>query len=161
MFEYIEDIYGGKIYVYTDKKAGDKFTLSDLANEIDNMILYSGDSDAVFLDGELTEDSIDAISHSLLCDVKNYPDCYDLDGEDLDDVDILNEFISEAVYEGFDHLYQFYIVDHKAATLLERLGQYVFYNSDLDLHFWGVSVFGMSWDLVDIATVKQDYYRKG
>ena len=49
---------------------------------------------------------------------------------------------------GEDDIFQFYIVDEAGAEILERIGEIIFRNEELDLCVWGVTHFGTSWDYV-------------
>ena len=81
--------------------------------------------------------------------------------EELDD-DMNDEYIAalekqiEELDEDIDKLedpeyydvYQWYIVDDGAVSLLEEAHEIVYYNEELDLYLWGVTHWGTSWDYV-------------
>ena len=46
-------------------------------------------------------------------------------------------------------IYQYFIISERGADILkDYTNEYVFYNSDLDMHVWGVTHWGTSWDYV-------------
>lgn len=45
-------------------------------------------------------------------------------------------------------IFQEYIVTNSGASILEEVGEIVFYNESLDLYIWGVTHWGTSWDYV-------------
>ena len=45
-------------------------------------------------------------------------------------------------------IYQWYIVDYNGATILQKVGEVVYYNDELDMYVWGVTHYGTSWDYV-------------
>ena len=51
--------------------------------------------------------------------------------------------------EHWDEVFQYYIIDDNGARILTELtDELVWYNEELDLHVWGVTHFGTSWDYV-------------
>lgn len=45
-------------------------------------------------------------------------------------------------------VFQWYIVDYNGATILQKVGEIVYYNEELDMYVWGVTHYGTSWDYV-------------
>lgn len=45
-------------------------------------------------------------------------------------------------------VYQWYIVNDGAVSILEEAGELVYYNEALDVNLWGVTHWGTSWDYV-------------
>lgn len=58
-----------------------------------------------------------------------------------EDIDCLED-------EKYYDFYQYFIVDHCGASILEEAGETVWYNERLDLYVWGVTHWGTSWDYV-------------
>lgn len=82
-------------------------------------------------------------------------DCFGLDedGREYDLYDL--ECVEYVPYE----IYQDYIISEHGANFLSKYtNEIVYYNSELDIHIWGVTHFGTSWDyvLTDIKLVKVD-----
>ena len=82
-------------------------------------------------------------------------DCFGLDedGRECDLYDL--ECVEYVPYE----IYQDYIISEHGANFLSKYtNEIVYYNSELDIHIWGVTHFGTSWDyvLTDIKLVKVD-----
>lgn len=50
--------------------------------------------------------------------------------------------------EHIPEIFQFYIVSDNGAEILQEINEIVFYNSALDVHLWGVTHWGTSWDYV-------------
>ena len=64
------------------------------------------------------------------------------------------EFEEDECYE----IYQWYIIsEHGYNVLSELTDEIVYYNNDLDLHLWGITHFGTSWDyvLTNVKIVEQ------
>ena len=75
----------------------------------------------------------------------------DEDGRECGMYDI--EYVEYVPYE----IYQDYIISEHGANFLSKYNnEIVYYNSELDIHIWGVTHFGTSWDyvLTDIKLVK-------
>lgn len=56
-------------------------------------------------------------------------------------------------------IYQDYIISEQGANFLARYtNEIVYYNAELDIHLWGVTHYGTSWDyvLTDIKIIKGD-----
>ncbi len=45
-------------------------------------------------------------------------------------------------------VYQYFIVSHSGAEILEEINEIVYYNEELNLYVWGVTHWGTSWDYV-------------
>jgi len=45
-------------------------------------------------------------------------------------------------------VFQWYIVDDNGATILQKVGEIVYYNEELDMYVWGVTHYGTIWDYV-------------
>lgn len=45
-------------------------------------------------------------------------------------------------------VFQWFIVDDSGAEILREIGEVVLYNEYLDIHLWGVTHWGTSWDYV-------------
>ena len=45
-------------------------------------------------------------------------------------------------------IYQWYIVDYNGATILQKVGEVVYYNDELNMYVWGVTHYGTIWDYV-------------
>ena len=58
-----------------------------------------------------------------------------------------------------DEIYQYFIVSSQGAEILERFGEIVFYNDDLDIYIWGVTHWGTSWDYV-LTNIKLELDRE-
>lgn len=72
-------------------------------------------------------------------------DCFGLDedGRECGMYDL--EFFEYVPYE----IYQDYIISEHGANFLSKYtNEIVYYNSELDIHIWGVTHFGTSWDYV-------------
>lgn len=88
--------------------------------------------------------------------------------EGLGDVILANEIIPKTMAKGFyweieqgtDYneeteeyidIYQYYIISHRAAEILEDVApdEIVYYNEDLDLYIWGVTHYGTPWQSVN------------
>ena len=57
-------------------------------------------------------------------------------------------------------IYQFYIISEYGYKILaEFTDEIVYYNNTLDIHLWGITHFGTSWDyvLTDIKLIKGSY----
>lgn len=54
----------------------------------------------------------------------------------------------EQEQDEYPEIYQYFIVDGNGAEILERYGEIVFYNEELDMYVWGVTHRGTSWDYV-------------
>lgn len=86
----------------------------------------------------------------------------------LGDVILANEVIPQTMAKGFyweieqgtDYneeteeyidIYQYYIISHRAAEILEDVApdEIVYYNEDLDLYIWGVTHYGTPWQGVN------------
>ena len=66
---------------------------------------------------------------------------------------IINEQIDALEWEQHEsenrEIYQYYIINHSGARLLEKLtNEMVYYIPDLDMYIWGVTHFGTSWNYV-------------
>ena len=48
----------------------------------------------------------------------------------------------------YPEIYQYFIVDNNGAEILEECNEIVYYCETLDLHIWGVTHWGTSWDYV-------------
>lgn len=60
-------------------------------------------------------------------------------------------------YEGYQEIYQYYIISQSGFETLQRMtDEIVYYNEELDMYVWGVTHYGTSWDyvLTDIAIKK-------
>lgn len=52
-------------------------------------------------------------------------------------------------YDGYvPEVFQWYIVDYNGATILQEVGEIVYYNDELDMYVWGVTHYGTGWDYV-------------
>jgi hypothetical protein len=75
-----------------------------------------------------------------------------------EDWELLNgDYCNEDGYE-YD-IYQFYIISEYGYEFLrDHTDEIVYYNNELDIHLWGITHFGTSWDyvLTDIKLVKED-----
>lgn len=54
-----------------------------------------------------------------------------------------------------EEVYQWFIVDHWGARLLQQIGEIVYYNETLDMYLWGVTHYGTSWEYV-LTKIKID-----
>lgn len=67
---------------------------------------------------------------------------YEIDGGHESDIDI----------------YQYFIISDYAAEYLERhTEEIIFYIEELNMYIWGVSHFGMSWDMVELDIKTWEY----
>lgn len=48
----------------------------------------------------------------------------------------------------YSDIFQFYIVDHHGAEILQECGEIVYYNDEIGLYVWGVTHWGTSWNYV-------------
>lgn len=75
-----------------------------------------------------------------------------------EDWELLNgDYYNEDGYEY--EIYQFYIISEYGYEFLrDHTDEIVYYNNELDIHLWGITHFGTSWDyvLTDIKLVKED-----
>ena len=84
----------------------------------------------------------------------------------LGDLILNNTIMSETYPEDWElvngcdcdgEIYQFYIISEYGYEFLsEHTDEIVYYNNTLDIHLWGVTHFGTSWDyvLTDIELIK-------
>lgn len=79
------------------------------------------------------------------------------DGYGWDGKEDRDEFIMEMDYP---EIYQTYIIDEHTSEILKDYGEFVYYNEDIDLWFWGVMHWGTSWDYVmgDQYPVRNEQY---
>lgn len=63
-----------------------------------------------------------------------------------DESDEDGEYYDE--WESLPEVFQYYIVDGESATLLQEIGEIVWYNGELDMYVWGVTHWGTSWNYV-------------
>lgn len=70
------------------------------------------------------------------------------DAETSAKIDKLQRDIDCLEDEKYYDVFQWFIVDDNGAEILKDAGEIVYYNSDLDLHLWGVTHYGTSWDYV-------------
>jgi hypothetical protein len=63
-----------------------------------------------------------------------------------------DEYFNHDEYDGnynYVDVFQFYIItDYAAEFLSEHTNEIIYYNSKLDIHLWGVTHYGTSWDYV-------------
>lgn len=50
--------------------------------------------------------------------------------------------------DAYADVFQWYIVSDCGAALLDEANEIVYYNEELDMHVWGVTHYGTSWDYV-------------
>lgn len=63
--------------------------------------------------------------------------------------DVVNGCEYDEESDTYADIYQYYIISDPGARILEELtDEILFYNEELDLHVWGVTHFGTSWDYV-------------
>lgn len=72
------------------------------------------------------------------------------DREDAEAIAEIEEQIQELEYaqDYPPEIYQWYIVDDGGAELLRDVDEVTYYNEALDIHLWGVTHCGTSWDYV-------------
>ena len=70
-----------------------------------------------------------------------------------------NEFIMGMDYP---EIYQTYVIDEHTSEILKDYGEFVYYNEDINLWFWGVMHWGTSWSYVmgDQYPVRNEQYYK-
>lgn len=128
---------------------------------------YSGTEIYYELDGirytpeEMEEKKEELESH--LEEVKNEIDkLYDIETEDErkadeitakiedleEEAESIQADIDELEDERYEEVFQWFIVDHQGAYILEEAGEIVYYNEYLDMYVWGVTHWGTSWDYV-------------
>ena len=66
------------------------------------------------------------------------------------EIDNLNDQIEELEREQNDdkEVFQWFIVDDWGSRLLQEVNEIVYYNETLDMHLWGVTHYGTSWNYV-------------
>lgn len=57
-------------------------------------------------------------------------------------------------------VFQCYIVDDNGATILQEVGEIVYYNDELDMYVWGVTHCGTHWNYV-LTNIKIELDNKG
>lgn len=57
-------------------------------------------------------------------------------------------------------IFQWYIVDDNGATILQEVGEIVYYNDELDMYVWGVTHCGTHWNYV-LTNIKIELDNKG
>lgn len=74
------------------------------------------------------------------------------------EINEINEQIEELESEqdGGQEVFQWFIVDDWGARLLKEINEIVYYNETLDMHLWGVTHYGTSWDYV-LTSIKIDW----
>lgn len=57
-------------------------------------------------------------------------------------------------------VFQWFIVSDGGAQILEKFGEILYYNEELDMYLWGVTHYGTSWDyvLTDIKIEKSEQF---
>lgn len=70
--------------------------------------------------------------------------------EHTEEIDELQERIDELEDEqnGYEEIFQYFIVSDNGARILKECNEIVFYNEELDMYIWGVTHWGTSWDYV-------------
>lgn len=58
----------------------------------------------------------------------------------------INELTEEQEYQ--PEIFQWYIVSESGAVILQECNEIVYYNSEMDLYFWGVTHYGTNWSYV-------------
>lgn len=61
-------------------------------------------------------------------------------GDNADYIDDNGDYVPE--------IFQWYIVDYNGATILQEVGEIVYYNEELDMYVWGITHYGTGWDYV-------------
>lgn len=77
-----------------------------------------------------------------------------------DEKEAIDEYMSNLDYP---EIYQTFVVDKDGYDILKDYGEIVWYNEDMDLHFWGVTHFGTAWSYVmgnHMPVHNKDYYTK-
>lgn len=73
----------------------------------------------------------------------------------------LEHGVEENEYGDFNEIYQYYIISHDGARMLEHLtDELVFYNEELDMYLWGITHYGTGWDYV-LTDVKLYIHMEG
>ena len=73
---------------------------------------------------------------------------YNNNGDEISEDEYFNHDEYDGNYDYID-IYQFYIIPEYAAEfLMEYTNEIIYYNSKLDIHLWGITHYGTSWDYV-------------
>lgn len=71
------------------------------------------------------------------------------DEEQKDVYDALQEQIDALQDAHYNEVFQYFIIDSNGAEILkDYTNEIVWYNEELDLHVWGITHYGTSWDCV-------------
>lgn len=68
----------------------------------------------------------------------------------VNEIDGINEQDNEP------EVFQWFIVDDWGAKILQDINEIVYYNEKLDMHLWGVTHYGTSWNYV-LTSIKIDW----
>lgn len=74
-----------------------------------------------------------------------------------EDWELINGYDQYEDSDEYYDVYQFYIISERGYEFLaEHTDEIVYYNNELDIHLWGITHFGTSWDyvLTDIKLIK-------
>lgn len=93
------------------------------------------------------EELNEEIEELMLEDADGYRERIETLGEKKEELqDKINELEEEQENSYNAEIYQYYIVSDRGAEILEEANEIVFYNEELDMYVWGVTMFGTAWD---------------
>lgn len=76
----------------------------------------------------------------------------------IDNSDEIEEEIEEIEDEEYEEpeIFQYFIVDRLGAELLQDINEILFFNEELDMYVWGVTLYGTVWDYV-LTSIEIDW----